>query len=321
MRIHFWGVRGSIPSPLNSEQIQAKISSVVQRITAQDIVDQDSRERFVDSLPQWLFGTIGGNTPCVELETNSGDTIIFDAGTGIRELGIHLQNQPEYKQKPQLYHLFFTHFHWDHIQGLPFFNPAYDPRNTIIVYSTNPEVKTILEGQMKWPYFPIPMLGKGGFGARFEFRYIKPDDPLIAIGSAHVAWHHVRHPGGCTAYSVQENNKKLIFSTDTELSPQDFEKTDPNNVFYENADMLIIDAQYTMPDSLEKTGWGHSSFSLAIDFARSWNIKKVALFHHEPTYNDKKIISMQENAKHYRDHMYNGGLEIFSALEGTDLYL
>ena len=101
MRVHFWGVRGSIATPLSAAQIQAKISAVVQRITEKDITDQDARERFIASLPPWLFGTIGGNTTCVEVETEEGNHIIFDAGTGIRELGINLQNRFDYFDRPQ----------------------------------------------------------------------------------------------------------------------------------------------------------------------------------------------------------------------------
>ena len=321
MRVHFWGVRGSIATPLSGAQIQAKISAVVQRITEKDIADQDSRERFIARLPQWLFGTVGGNTTCVELETEQHDHIIFDAGSGIRELGIHLQNQLDYFEHPQTYHLFFSHFHWDHIQGLPFFTPAYDSRNTIIVYSTRPKMREFLEEQMKWPYFPITMFGKGGFTAKFEFRCIEPDEPYIFIGDTQIGWHRVRHPGGCVAYSIQAHQKKMIFSTDTELRSQDFEKNDANIAFYSGAELLIIDAQYTMSDSIEKIGWGHSTFSLAIDFAVSWGIKKLALFHHEPTYNDKKIFAIQASAQHYSNYVSADTLEIFSAVEGMDIIL
>lgn len=160
MRVHFWGVRGSIATPLSSEQIQAKISAVVQRITERDIADQDSRERFIASLPQWLFGTVGGNTTCVEVETDEGEHLIFDAGTGIRVLGLHLQNRPDYFDRPHTYHLFFTHFHWDHVQGLPFFGPAYDPRNTIIIYSPRAKAQSFFRRADEMAIFSCNNAGK-----------------------------------------------------------------------------------------------------------------------------------------------------------------
>ncbi|EMB21945.1 MBL fold metallo-hydrolase [Treponema denticola] len=320
MLVKFWGVRGSLPAPLTPAQVQSKIAAVVQRITLKDIESQDSRERFLASLPKWLFGTIGSNTSCVEVETDDGEHLIFDAGTGIRELGIDLMKRPDYG-KNTTYHLFFSHFHWDHIQGLPFFNPAYDPKNKIIVYSTRKKAKEFLEDQMKYPYFPISMLGEDGFGASFEFKYIEPDQKYVEIGDTKIGWHRVRHPGGCTAYSVIEKGKKIIYSTDTELRPRDFERNEQNAEFYTDAEMLIIDAQYTLTDSILKEGWGHSTFSVAIDFAAGWNIKSIALFHHEPTYHDKKVFSLKQTADWYRDCSRSPDIEIFIAQEGRSFLI
>ncbi len=315
MRVRFWGVRGSLPAPLTAAQVQSKITAVVQRITAKDIESQDSREKFLASLPSWLFGTFGSNTSCVEIEMDDGTNLIFDAGSGLRELGIDYTKRPTYG-KNTTYHLFLSHFHWDHIQGLPFFNPAYDPRNTIKVYSTRKKAKEFLEEQMKYPYFPISMLGEDGFGAKFEFIHIPPTQTSVEIGDTKIGWHNVRHPGGCTAYSITENGKKVIYSTDTELRPRDFEKNERNTEFYTGAELLIIDAQYTLSDSIEKEGWGHSTFSVAIDFAAGWDIKRIALFHHEPTYNDKKIFLLKQNADWYRDYSCSKQIEIFAAQEG-----
>ena len=106
MRVKFWGVRGSLPAPITPAQVQSKISAVVQRITEKDIESQDSREKFLASLPPWLFGTIGGNSPCVEVETKDGKHIIFDSGTGIRDLGIDLMKRPCYGEKNTCYMFF-----------------------------------------------------------------------------------------------------------------------------------------------------------------------------------------------------------------------
>ena len=117
MVIRFWGVRGSVPTPLTPEQVQAKIVAVVERITPRDIASQDARTRFLATLPDWLFGSLGGNSPCVELEADNGNKFILDAGSGLREYAIH--GKPP---KDLIYRIFMSHFHWDHIQGIPFFH-------------------------------------------------------------------------------------------------------------------------------------------------------------------------------------------------------
>lgn len=321
MRIHFWGVRGSIPSPLSPLQIQNRIAAVVQRVSAKDIESADSREKFLASLPEWLFGTVGGNTSCVEIENESGDCVIFDAGSGLRELALNLKQRPGHTSGGNTYHLIFSHFHWDHIQGLPFFEPAFDPRNKIILYSTNPEIKAILNQQMTYPYFPISMQGSDGFKATLEFIHLDSSNKTFTIGSSTIGWHVVNHPGGCTAFKVTENGKKFIYATDTELTRDDFLKTEENIDFFTNADILVVDSQYTMGESLEKTGWGHSTFSLSVDFALNWDIKKLILFHHEPTYTDKKIFSLRQSAEWYCEYAGSKKIDIMIALEGQDFLI
>ena len=319
MRIHFWGVRGSIPTPLSPLQIQNRIAAVVQRISAKDIESPDARERFLSTLPEWLFGTVGGNTSCVELENGSGDCVILDAGSGLRELSLNLRQRTDHSAGGKTYHIFFSHFHWDHLQGLPFFSQAFDPRNRVVFYSTNPDLERILCDQMKAPYFPVPMEGPGGFGAKLEFVQLTAANMPYSIGSSKISWHSVNHPGGCASFMVSEGGKKVIYSTDTELSREDFLKTPENEAFYSNADILIMDSQYTMGEALEKTGWGHSAFSISVDFALNWGVKSLVLFHHEPTYTDQKIFSLRQSADWYRDYAGTESIDIKIAKEGQDI--
>lgn len=310
MRIRFWGVRGSIPTPLMPSKVRSKISSVVQRIAPKDLESQESRELFLSSLPDYLFSTVGGNTACVEVATRENCRIIFDAGTGIRELGAEIVAQ----KRPVSCHLFFSHFHWDHIQGLPFFNPAFDPRNSIICYSPLPEFRSVLEGQMKPPYFPVTM---DVMGALKEFRVLTGEP--VRLGNVEVSYRLMNHPGGCYSYTVTEDGVKTIYSTDTELREEDFRRTPENAAFFQDADLLIIDTQYTLGEAIEKYNWGHSSFSLAADFASTWNIKRLVLFHHEPFYSDRKIDGILKNASWYSDHLQSSGIEVYLAREGLEL--
>lgn len=316
MRIHFWGVRGSIPSPLTPVQIQNRIAAVVQRISSKDVVSSDTKERFLASLPDWIFGTVGGNTSCVEIENSTKDCIILDAGSGLRELSLHLNQR---STGITTYHIIFSHFHWDHIQGLPFFLQAFNPNNRIIFYSTNENLKTILADQMKEPYFPIPLMGSGGFCSELKFVHLDSPSRTFKIGSTTITWNKVNHPGGCTAFMFSEEGKKIIYATDIELDRNDFLKTAENEFFYAGADLLILDSQYTMGEAIEKNGWGHTAFSLSVDFALTWGVKKLVLFHHEPTYTDQKIYSLRQSAEWYCQYAGSQVLEIVIAREGLDI--
>lgn len=310
MKIRFWGVRGSLPTPMTPARLRSKISSIVQRITPADLQSQESRELFLARLPDYLFSTIGGNTACVEVKTNEHCHLVFDAGTGIRNLGQEILDS----KRPASIHLFFSHFHWDHIQGLPFFAPAFDPRTQLSMYSPLANLREILEGQMRAPYFPI---GLDAMSAQKEF--VRLEGRGVRIGAVDIQFRAMSHPGGCYSYAVEECGKKAIYSTDTELDPKDFDRTPENESYFKGADALIIDAQYTLGEAIEKQYWGHSSFSLAADFAASWNIKRLVLFHHEPSYGDQKIDTILKSASWYLKHIEDQGIEVVLAREGVEI--
>lgn len=312
MKIHFWGVRGSTPTPITPQQVQSKIMAVVQRITPHDISSPDAREKFVSSLPAWLFGTTGGNTPCVEITDESGSEIVLDAGTGLRVMG-KMGKRPDSK----IYNLFFSHFHWDHIQGLPFFDPAYDQSITFEVYSTFPAAKRILQRQMDRPYYPVPfeVLTKN-----FNFHCVKPGE-IFNVAGFSVCCCKMSHPGNSYSYAFKKDGKHFVYATDVELSPKDFEKDAAHTNVFENADAIVLDSQYTVAEAFQKENWGHSAFSYAIDFAFHWHIKRIFLFHHEPTYDDKKLDYILKAARWYSQYVEHTGLEISIAREGMEIEL
>lgn len=315
MKVKFWGVRGSIPTPLTPIQVQNKIAAVVERIRPEHIRTPETREMFLATLPNYLMGTVGGNTTCIEIRLSDDTLIIIDCGSGLRELANSLKKQSDHIRH---YHIFFTHFHWDHLQGLPFFTPsAYDPRCSITFYSPVDGFEEFVKQQMKPPHFPVTM---DVMNATIEFAVLKKH--TMTIGSGVVKWREVKHPGRCFTYKIIENGHQVIFSTDTELTEQDFEKNEENRDFYSNVDVLIIDSQYTLDEAIEKYDWGHSSYSLAVDFAAEWGIKKLYLFHHEPLYDDRKVFTIEKSARWYLKHLSNHkGLEIFLAVEHTEIDL
>lgn len=309
MKIKLWGVRGSIPTPLTQEMVRAKITAVVQRISCQDLEGPDSRMRFLANLPDWLYGTVGGNSSCVEIQTDEDFTIILDAGTGIRALGKKLNSS-----KAKTIHLFLSHFHWDHIQGLPFFDPAYNQDTVLHIYSAEENVQELLAKQMMPTFFPVPL---AAFTKNLHFHCINEND-LIKIGAIDVQCKKMFHPGDSYSFSFCKNNKTFIYASDIELSQKDFEENGKSETFFKNANLVLIDAQYTGVEAEQKENWGHTSFSKAIDFATFCKIKKILLFHHEPIYTDKKLYSILESALWYKDYIKNQSLEIELAVEGME---
>jgi phosphoribosyl 1,2-cyclic phosphodiesterase len=314
MRIRFWGVRGSLPAPQLPSQIKSKISSIIDRLTPDDLVSPESRERFMAGLPPWLFGTVGGNTPClsVHIETAPSSILVFDGGSGIREMGIAMFKE---KPKPSKYDVFFSHFHWDHIQGLPFFGPAYDPSVSMDFYSPVAEIESIIQAQMCPPLFPVRM---DTMGSKKSFHTLKGP---IKLGSLAISYKKMNHPGGSYSYLVDDGRHRFIYATDTELTAADFSKDEDNTRFFKDADLIVIDCQYTLGEAIDKYNWGHSAFSMAADFAANWSIKHMVLFHHDPTYSDHKLYNMLQSARWYLERMNIKGIELTLATEGLEIKL
>ncbi len=312
MKVRFFGVRGSTATPIWAEHVQSKISAVVSKITPADIINEDAKQRFISNLPEYLFGTVGGNSPCVEVILDGEEKIILDAGTGIRVCGKQYS-----KINNQIFYLLFTHFHWDHLQGLPFFDPAFNPTTTIHVYSTNDDAQKLLSAQMDQPYFPVPM---EAFTKNIFYHTVKEYEEFV-IGNCKIMCKKMFHPGFSYTYKFVENGKCFIHATDVELQQSDFQRTIESDAFFGNADVLVLDSQYTVDDALQKENWGHSAYCYAIDFAHLFNIRQLYLFHHEPTYDDKKLYSILKSAQWYSDNVCDGFVRVHLAIEGQEIEL
>ena len=225
----------------------------------------------------------GGNTPCVEMRVGS-ERLIFDGGTGLRVLG-----QSLLAQMPVTGHLFFSHYHWDHIQGFPFFVPAFIKINTFYIYGTiAPDGSTVqhrLNDQMLHPNFPVPLQI---MGADLKFvdisvgKSIKISDDIIVETAL------LNHPGEAVGYRVNWHNYSAAYVSDTEHFP---DRLDENVLFLaRNADVLIYDATYSdeqyYSEKTSKVGWGHSTWQEAVKVAKAANVKRLVIFHHDPLHND-----------------------------------
>ena len=312
MRVRFWGVRGSLPTPLLPSQVRDKLAVILSQALPEDLADGVSRERFIAGLPSWLFGTVGGNTACVSISTEGcREPIIFDCGSGMKELG-----NAAVENRSLSYHVFLSHFHWDHLQGLPFFGPVFDPEVSVNFYSPRPGFREALAGLMYEPYSPVSI---GFMPAKKNFRILEGP---ISIGDATVSFRQRNHPGGSFAYRVSEGGKSFIYATDSELCRDDFDRSNRENAeFFANADVAVLDSQYTLSQSLEKAGWGHSAFSMAVEFASIWKIKHLVLFHFDPASMDRDISGMLHAARRYEKSAYGGRTEISIASEGMEIVL
>jgi phosphoribosyl 1,2-cyclic phosphodiesterase len=235
---------------------------------------------------------VGGNTSSVEVRV--GDTrILLDAGTGLRRLGDSLLAE----KKPISATLLLSHFHWDHIQGLPFFVPAYLPSTSLDIVGGNvrSSLRDALVHQMTDPVFPVRFDELGG---KITTRDVRVGD-RFDIGDAHVTVGKGNHPGGVLAYRIEHGGKALVYATDTEH----FACVDPDlRSFARGADILIYDAQYTPEEYAGKTGrsrvgWGHSTFVAAAELAREADVGKLVLFHHDPQRTDAGVDEIEARAK------------------------
>ena len=310
MKITFWGVRGSVPTPLSPQQIQSKIMAAIQRAKPEDLENSETRAKFISTLPQWIFGTTGGNTSCVELVHNKTH-IILDAGTGIRALG-------KARKCPDKYYLFFSHLHWDHIHGLPFFDHCFNQDCQFEVYSHYEQAEQYLRDQVKVPYSPPDVVQ--ALSKKFNFHTVE-EGKQFEIEGIKVNSHRMRHPGGCSAFSFEIDGKKFVYATDVELKSTDYSKPQKGGEVFKNADAIVIDSQYTVEEVYRKENWGHSAFCYAIDFAVYWNIKKVYLFHHEPAYDDKKLNSILQAARWYAQYINHSDVEVNLAKETQEINL
>jgi phosphoribosyl 1,2-cyclic phosphodiesterase len=252
----------------------------------------------------------GGNTACVSVRLEDGTVLILDAGRGSRRLGIALM-----RERPVTAPLFLSHCHWDHIQGFPFFAPAYAPETRLAIYgfpSAQRKIRDTMTDQMEGAYFPVDF---HALSAHIEI-IDDWDDPL-RIGTARIRCVEANHPGGGVGFRIEEGDHSFVYLTDNELGAGDPERF---IAFCRGAGMLVHDAQFTPEEMGAHRDWGHSSFAEVLDLARRAEVRRVALFHHDPERTDDEV---DELVRRCHEQMRAGGdtFACFAAAEGMECEL
>jgi phosphoribosyl 1,2-cyclic phosphodiesterase len=314
MKVYFWGSRGSLPVSLTAKQVRSKITAAVQEAVRLNLTS-DAVERFIEEkLPFSVKGSYGGNTSCVEIR--SGDEFVLcDAGTGLRDFGSHIMDSGCGVQKE--YHIFLSHTHWDHIQGFPFFVPAYIAGNRICIYSFHTEFEHVLRSQQKSLTFPVPF---ECMQAEKQFILLEPDREYDIAGFR-VKGIKQNHPGDSYGYCFEKEGKKVVYATDSEHKEDVWDDEQKVINFFRNADLLIFDAQYSFWESVYvKENWGHSSNILGVELSVAADVKRLCLFHNEPLCDDENLDKFLQNTRNYlKIYSDTSPLKIDLAFDGLEL--
>ncbi len=316
MKVKLWGVRGSLPTPISNNEYRTKIKYILKNAIAYGLSAEDDIDRFMKTLPDHLGYTYGGNTTCVSVTSNSGATFILDCGTGLRNLGEELSNGAAENSDIPI-KIFITHTHWDHIQGLPFFKPLYIPGYTLDFYSPNEDLEDRLTKQMDFQFFPASLQSTA---SSKNFNIITPGEEYT-FDDITIDCYPLKHPGGSYAYRVRENNKTFIFCTDVEITGETLEQLGNHSDFFLNADLMVLDSQYTLDESFQKFSWGHTCYTVAVNCGVRWNVRNLVLTHHEPAYSDHKLKEIHTNALEHRNELRASMPNIYMAREGMSFAL
>lgn len=295
LTLKYWGVRGSLPSSPTPEQWAKDFEELIHGFFKAGFSRADQVREYLATMPTTQLGGFGTATTSVEVKSAKSQ-IIIDGGSGIRNLGDAMMRGPASKGKARI-HIFLTHFHWDHVLGLPFFVPLFIGGNEVHFYAVQPELEAMVRGVFQRPYFPVAF---EALASNIRFHVLEPRK-AIEIDDMLVTPYQLDHPDPCWGFRVESGGTVYSHCVDTEGTRTTREALGPDLPLYQNVDLMYFDAQYTLPELAEKANWGHSASQIGLDIAFRENIRYVIFAHHDPGATTQALYELKRQTREYYD--------------------
>ena len=292
MKIRFLGVRGSVPRPNTIWETRERGRRLLSDFIAFGATENNIG-RFLESEDRWKVEGFGGNTTCSEIRTPSFQ-IIIDGGSGLKQVGEELMSGPCGKGKGEV-HILMTHFHLDHLIGIPFFRPIFVPGNKVHFYAVQDELESSIRAIFHRPLFPVEFTD---LGAQVHFHQLPARKPTL-LGDMTVTPYLLDHPDPSWGYRISHGNKHVAYCVDTECTRFTPEQLGADLPLYQNVDLMVFDGQYSVGEVIDKMNWGHSVPSVGLDLAMREGIKRVAVVHHDPFATDEDLVENERQTRLY----------------------
>jgi phosphoribosyl 1,2-cyclic phosphodiesterase len=292
-KVKFWGVRGSIPSGESPEQWEQHIRFLFHLFFKEGYSKKHDIDSFLDGLPPQTLGGFGIDTSCVELQ---GDrtSILVDGGSGLRR---YAQEITPLLKGGEEHHILLTHFHWDHLLGIPFFTPIFRSDQTVHIYAVQDDLEQNIKVKFSKPFFPVSF---EMLASKVIFHKLKPREPN-QIGEFMVTPYLLDHPDPCWGFRVEKDRLTYAHCVDTEGTRASREELGLDLPLYQNVDLMYFDAQYTLPELVEKANWGHSAAQIGLDIAMREGIRYVVFGHHDPGATIKNLFDLKKQTREYHE--------------------
>ena len=291
--VKFWGVRGSLPASPLPVDWRLHFQKLMKDFLSKGNSELSEVDKYMNSMPLPLIGGYGAATTCIEVNSHK-NRIIIDGGSGIRSFSEKVMTGQAGSVKGP-FHIFMTHFHWDHLMGLPFFAPHFIPKTEIHYYGCQSDLEKMIRGVFKKPYFPVPF---ETLPSNVHFHILEPRKKFV-MNDMEITPYQLDHPDPCWGYKIVCDKSVYSHCVDTEGTRVSKEELGLDLPLYQNIDLMYFDAQYTFPELAEKANWGHSAAQIGLDLAFREGIKNILFAHHDPGATISQIQDLKKQTEEY----------------------